>query len=954
MRQLSLTTFFALTAAAVATPTPEQIEFFEKQVRPVLAEQCFSCHGPDKQKAELRVDSLQALLKGSDLGPAIVPGKPAESSLIKSIKHIGDSKMPEKKPKMPEAQIAALEQWVAMGAPWPESDKPATPSAQEAAKKHWSYQPIPKVSVPADKSVAGGNEIDAFVNAKLGEAGLKLSAKADKRTLLRRATFDLTGLPPTAEEVAAFENDKSPEAFGKVIDRLLASPAYGERWARHWLDVARYADTKGYLAGGEERRYPFAYTFRDWVIKAFNDDMPYDRFVSLQLAADQMVPANDPNLAAMGFLLVGRRFLNNGNDIIDDRIDVLGRGLMGITIACARCHDHKFDPIAQKDYYALHGVFNSSEEPDELPEIGKSTADAETVAKYQAELTKRDAALDQFLAQKANDYSLLTSVSTGVPITLASLDRRTLRRVMLRKDTQMATDLDRKISELYVSPGAPPRAMVLNDKPVPVQPRVFIRGNPGRPGDLVPRRFLSILSNDKPEPFKQGSGRLELAQSIVSKTNPLTPRVIVNRVWTYHFGKGLVRTPGDFGVKGEPPTHPELLDYLATRFMEEGWSLKKLHREVLLSATWQQVSDTRADGIQKDPDNRLFWRQNRQRLDFEAMRDSLLASCGTLDGKMYGQPVDLTNPPYARRRAVYGLIDRQNLPGLFRNFDFASPDVSNPQRFVTTVPQQALFMMNHPFVMEQARALADKPEYKEAKSAASASEWQVQNLYERVFARRAEPEEVEAALRFLVTDSTRPPEPPPAPVWQYGYGFFDATAKKVQFNPLTTFAKNVWQGGPKLPDPKSGWASIRGDGGHAGSDAQRSTIRRWTAPMDGTVDISGIVGRPAAAGNGVEASIVHSRLGELKRAVVEPTKKVDFAVENITVQPGDTIDFIIDSRGDANSDSFTWVPLIRGTGSEWNAGKQFAGPPPPAPVPLNAWEKFAQVLLETNEFVFVD
>ncbi|MEQ1860382.1 MAG: PSD1 and planctomycete cytochrome C domain-containing protein [Chthoniobacteraceae bacterium] len=946
MRQLTLTLLIITTAALAApVPTPDQIEFFEKKVRPILAEQCYSCHGPDKQKAELRVDSLSALLKGSDLGPVLIPGKPGESSLIQSIKHIGDAaKMPERKPKMPAADIEALEQWVAMGAPWPKTEKPATPGALELAKQHWSYQPVKKVTPPG-----AGNAIDSFISTELKKSGLALSPKADKRTLIRRATFDLIGLPPTAEEVTAFENDKSPDAFAKVVDRLLASPHYGERWARHWLDVARYADTKGYLAGGEERRYPFAYTYRDWVIRAFNEDLPYDKFITLQLAADKLVAADHPDLAAMGFLLVGRRFLNNINDIIDDRIDVISRGLMGITVACARCHDHKFDPLSQKDYYALHGILASSEEPADLPQIGKAVADAEAAAKYETELAKREGELDAFLAKKAADYSLLASVATGTPVALAALDRQTLRRVMLRKDTEQATKLDVKISALYTTAGAPPRAMILRDRPQPVQPYIFVRGNPGRRGENVPRQFVSILSGEKPQPYKDGSGRLELAKSITDPANPLTARVIANRVWTYHFGKGLVRTPGDFGVKGDPPTHPELLDWLATRFMDDGWSLKKLHRLILLTDVWQQTSDTREDAALKDPENLLLWRQNRQRLDFEAMRDSLLAASGQLDEKMFGQPVDLTNPPYATRRAVYGLIDRQNLPGVFRNFDFASPDVSTPQRFVTTVPQQALFLMNHPFVVDQARALA-----KEVKDQKDASEWQVQSLYERVLARRAEPAELDAAVRFLTADATRTPEPEPPPTWQYGYGFFDAEAKRVTFTPLPRFISNVWQGGAKLPDPKTGWALLRGDSGHAGSDGRRATIRRWNAPMSGSVEIVNGIRRPDPNGDGVEAIIVHSRLGVLKRATVAPKAAADMRVAKVEVQPGDTIDFIVDPRADSNSDSFTWAPVIRGTGSEWSAQKQFAGPPPPKPAPLTAWEKFAQVLFETNEFVFVD
>ena len=738
--------FFVWICLAVAGEgaTPAEIELFEKHVRPVLAEQCYKCHGPEKQKSELRVDSRAALLKGSDQGPAIVPGKPEESALIKSIRHEGDSKMPEKGPKLSDPEIAALTEWVKLGAPWPENDKPVASAAEDAAKKHWAYQPIRRVVPPA--GTKSEHPIDAFLLAKLEPAGLGFSPRADKRTLLRRATFDLTGLPPTMEEVAAFEADESPDAFAKVIDRLLASPRYGERWGRYWLDVARYADSKGYVFQ-EERKFPYAYTYRDWVIRALNEDLRYDQFIIQQLAADFIVKPDDPRpLAAMGFLTVGRRFLNNMNDIIDDRIDLIGRGLMGLTIACARCHDHKFDPISQRDYYALHGVFSSSKEPPELPTL-PAEEDQEEAAKYRAEYAKRRSALDDFLAQKSADLSLLATLSTGVPLVLPSLgEREGYRRLISGADRDRIRDLRAKIDQLNATAGSPPRAMVLVDAPVPVTPRVFIRGNPGRPGEEVERRFVSVLAKGNPAPFKQGSGRLELARAIASADNPLTTRVFVNRVWGRHFGRGLVRTPGDFGVRGEPPTHPELLDWLATRFVEDGWSPKKLHRLLMLSGAYQQSSGLEGPGLEIDPDNRLVWRQNRQRLDFEAMRDSLLFVSGQLDLKTGGRPVELAQPPFAKRRAVYGFIDRQNLPGLFRTFDFASPDATSAERYVTTVPQQALFMLNSPFVIEQARALVAKPDFG---SERGISEWQVHQLYERVYARRAETEEIEAALRFM-------------------------------------------------------------------------------------------------------------------------------------------------------------------------------------------------------------
>jgi len=944
---------FCLAVAPLRAITPQETEFFEKQIRPILAEQCYKCHGADKQKAALRVDSRAAILKGTDEGPVVVPGKPEESEFIKSLRHTGISKMPEKADKLADAQIEAMAQWIRMGMPWPENDKPTTPGAQELAKKHWSYQPIKKPAVPAveDPTKWAQAPLDAFILTKLSEKKIAPSPRTDKRTLVRRVTYDLIGLPPTTAETAAFEQDASPDAFAKVVDRLLSSPRYGERWGRYWLDVARYADTKGYLAGDENRRFAYSYTYRDWVIRSLNDDLPYDQFIIQQLAGDRIAtPENPQPLAALGFITLGRRFLNNQADIMDDRIDTVTRGLMGITVACARCHDHKFDPITAKDYYALYGVFASSVEPPskDLPVLAKSQ-DAATEAEYRKQLAERDGEIAKFLQQFGELYGMRTLPALGVP---SFIPLEVTERLVDKSAKIELNKLRKKVEELNAGPLSPPRPMALVDSPQPHNPRVFIRGNPGRPGEAVPRRFIEVLSGGKPEPFQNGSGRLDLARAIASKDNPLTARVIVNRVWTYHFGGlGLVRTPGDFGVKGEAPTHPELLDYLATRFMEEGWSLKKLHRTILLSSTYQQTSNARPDAAQADPENRLVHRMNRRRLDFEAMRDSLLAVAGQLDGSMGGRPVELTTPPFAKRRAVYGYIDRQNLPGVFRTFDFASPDTTSPQRYHTTVPQQALFMMNNPFVLEQARALVTKPEFQQPQ----AYEAQIHELYGYVLARKAESTEVDAGLRFVMNGITNPaPREQPKPLWQYGYGSYDEAAKRVEFTKMAAFVKDVWQVGAKLPDGKLGYVSLGADSGHAGNDAKHDAIRRWTASRDGAVTISGKLSRPAEAGDGVIGRIVSSRRGELWKAEVLSKQTADPRVDRVDVKAGDTIDFLVGCRGDSNSDTFLWAPVIRDAAGEWSAKGQFAGPPAPLPPQLKPWEQYAQVLLETNEFVFVD
>jgi hypothetical protein len=645
---------------------PASADFFESQVRPVLAANCFECHGPKKQESELRLDSREAMMTGNSDGAVIVLGDPEKSRLVKAIRRQGDIKMPPEK-TLPAPAVEALATWIKAGAPWPEQSPAATASnvaetIAAAAKRHWAFQPVREPPSPSVRETAWvKSPVDAFVLARLEAAHIPAAPAADRRTLVRRATLDLIGLPPTPAEVDGFLRDDSPDAFAHVVDRLLASPRYGERWGRYWLDIARYADTKGYVFM-EDRKYAYAYVYRDWVIQALNDDLPYDKFLIEQIAADRLPASDNGSLAAMGFLTVGRRFLNSRPDIIDDRLDVMCRGMMGLTVTCARCHNHKFDPIPTEDYYSLYGV-------------------------------------------------LASSVEKQVPL----------------------------------APQSPEQAMVLEDAPTPETPHVFVRGNSGNPGAAVPRQFLALLSGPDRKPFEQGSGRLELAERIASPENPLTARVLVNRVWLHHFGEGLVRTPSDFGLRSEPPTHPELLDYLAARFVADGWSLKKLHRAIMLSSTYQQSSNGSAAGQKSDPENRLVWKMNRWRLDFEATRDALLAAGGDMDLKIGGPSIDLLAQPFSRRRSVYGYIDRQNLPGLFRTFDLATPDTTSPMRHTTTVPQQALYLMNSPFVVEQAQRLMKRPEI----ASADDPHERVERLYALLFGRTASADEMSLAQQYV-------------------------------------------------------------------------------------------------------------------------------------------------------------------------------------------------------------
>jgi hypothetical protein len=870
-----------LVAPSARAADPAALELFEKSVRPVLVEKCVGCHGPEKAKGGLRLDTRDALLKGGDRGAGAIPGKPKESLLLKAISHAYEElKMPPSG-KLPARDLAALTKWVEHGLPWPEHVTLAAPNAiQTAAAKHWAFQPVRRPTVPAIRNPQSAirNEIDAFVLAKLEVKGLSLSPRADRRTLIRRATFDLHGLPPTPEEVEAFVKDDSPDAYEKLIDRLLASPRYGERWARHWLDLARYADNKGYVFF-EGKEYPWAWTYRDYVIKALNEDKPYDRFVTEQLAADLLCPDDVEAQAALGFLTVGGHFMNNTHDIIDDRIDVVTRGLMGLTVVCARCHDHKFDPIPSADYYSLYGVFRSSTEPSVQPLAGPPPKDPEYLL-YDAELKIREKKLVDFITAKhtglvsgartraaeyllaahaarnqppADDFMLLADPGDLNP-SMITRWRQFLADAKLRKNTaflhwhavaelpdaefaakapgllkavtggnervaaafqqppksmkevavrygKLLADVDKQWKEaaangatrlndpeaeqirrvLYGpdSPAdaplaldwgflslfpdratqgeyqkhlrdleqwlanGPPRAMVLRDAPRPYDPRVFERGHPGRPGEPVPRQMVKV-ANPNRQPFaSDGSGRLELAREIVSKDNPLTARVFVNRVWTHHFGRGLVGTPGDFGLRGDAPTHPELLDWLASEFIARGWRIKALHKLIMTSATYTQSSLDRAEAIAIDPDNRLLWKQNRRRLEFEPLHDATLAVSGQLDPKLGGPAVRLFGGN--KRRAVYGYVDRLEFPSLLTTFDVPNPAGLTPERTSTTVAPQALFLMNGKFARAAAKQLIAQAVIQRLTDPAV----RLDRIYLTVYGRRPDAEEQKLALAFV-------------------------------------------------------------------------------------------------------------------------------------------------------------------------------------------------------------
>ena len=939
---------FAFAAETAPEPTKAGLEFFEKNVRPILAEHCYKCHSIAEKtsKGGLILDSRDGMLKGGDEGPAVVPGNPAKSLLLRAITYTDNElQMPPKKAggKIPDAKIKVLQDWVKMGAPAPVGAGDKLTGLSQKARDHWAFKPVVKPAVPEVKNKLWvHNPIDAFVLAKLEAVGLQPNPTTNPESLLRRIHYDLVGLPPAAEKVYSFSNQyaaavmadaanvqrgqpaKAVDALiAKEVDELLASPHYGERWARHWLDTARYSDTRGLAVDQgnslfEDYRYAYAWTFRNYVIDALNTDKPYDEFIIEQLAADRLpdLKKEDPRLAALGFITVGKRF-DNKDDTIDERIDTTTKAFLGLTVACARCHDHKFDPIPAADYYSLHGIFASTIEPLQRPVISSPDAAAQRAdfekrlkalqeesaagfyeyiremrARYNREMAGRlvattfrrgsaewgdvneryklETPLPDFEPMRVQIDSPITGpfarcaaipvaefaerapaviaaaladkkypVNPLIAAALRDLKPKTIDDVALAyqkvyndaKDSILAhiarcakpghsskettpavaqlanypwpvpdveSILDNEeliamfnsrkfcndwqnrpiyggqnnraparyfrftqINELRLThPGVPREAMAVADAASPRDSYVYLRGDRNKRGPVVPRQFLEILSTAPRKPFTEGSGRLELARSIASKDNPLTARVAMNRVWLKHFGEGFVSTPDDFGNMSEKPSHPELLDWLASEFMANGWSLKRMHRLIMTSATYRLDSNPNVnplvvrkgpvDPLKLDAGNRLLWRANLHRLDFESIRDSMLKLTGKLSPVVGGQPANITDEPYSYRRSIYGYVDRLRLNDTLSQFDYADPDMTNSKRGSTIVPQQALFFMNNPLSVEVARAVAARPEVVKAMSEDS----RINAMFLALFQRRATPSEIRWANDFLSKQRT--------------------------------------------------------------------------------------------------------------------------------------------------------------------------------------------------------
>ncbi len=702
MRLIRILVIWPLAVAWCAAPRLEAAEtdFFESKIRPVLIRHCYECHsdGADVIQAGLRVDDSGAMQRGGDSGEAILPGEPDNSLLIAAIRYDGMEMPPDQ--KLPDDVVRDFETWVRRGAVMPPPENPENAIHEtidqatidwSSARRHWSFRSPEPHAAPTDVGPDSGatdwstRKADRFVSAKLGEAGLSPNPRADKRTWLRRVTYDLTGLPPTPEEVRLFVADHRPLAQRRVVERLLSTAAYGEHWARVWMDVARYAEDQAHIVGNNDSlTYPNAYLYRDWVIAALAADMPYDEFVRQQLAADLLNPDAPDSHVALGFLGLGPKYYRRGDlevmaDEWEDRVDVVTRGLLGLTVACARCHDHKYDPIPTSDYYALAGVFASTEMFNRPIDASVETQNGQ--------------------AKKPQD---------AVHI-LREGDATTLH--------------------------------------------VMIRGDVNRLGPVAPRGFLTVLEpapgDDEDDDFMNGSGRLALADRIACRDNPLTARVIVNRVWGRLMGRPLVDTPSNFGLLGSEPTHPRLLDDLSVRFMQAGWSLKWLMREITLSSTYGQSSDVDAVKLAADPENRLLWRMPRRRLSIEAYRDAILAVTGRLDSATFGPSISPQDPT-ARRRTVYSKVSRLDLNPMLARFDFPDPNAHSASRHETTTPLQKLFLLNSPFMLRHAEAFASR---------IHGSGRQVQEAvrlgYRLAFARDPTPEEQVMAERFLLGGDDR-------------------------------------------------------------------------------------------------------------------------------------------------------------------------------------------------------
>lgn len=951
--------------AATTSASPPVVEpTFEADVRPIFRAYCFDCHGATEEKEgglDLRLARFQHL--GGDSGPAIVPGD-AEASLLIARMRAGE--MPPHGAQVKPAEIETVARWIAAGAktarPEPESLAPGLGiTAEERA--WWAFQPIARpdvASLPAHPRVR--TPIDALLTASM-PAGLEFSPDADKRTLLLRAYFDLLGLPPTPEESEQFLSDESIDAYEKLVDRLLASPHYGERWARHWLDAAGYADSEGGAMQDAVRAWAFKY--RDYVIQAFNADKPFDRFLHEQLAGDELAgpiagdltPEQIELLTATGYLRMAADGTASGdgspearNQVVTDTLKIVTSSLLGVSVACAQCHDHRYDPIPQSDYYALRAVFEPALDWQAWKTSGERQVSLYTAANRQ-QAAELEIEVQKIAADRAAKQAVYMTEASEKELAKFAEPLRTELRAAYQTAADQRNDQQKQLLEKYPSVNLSEGvlyqynqaaaddlkkfddqiAAVRTKKPPEefiqalVEPaghlpetKLFHRGDYRQPKETIAPGALSVCSLEQGRiEFAAKSGelpttgrRLALARWLTGPDNPLTARVIANRVWMHHFGRGIVATPADFGRLGTLPSHPALLDWLAAELRENGWSLKQLHRTIMLSTAYRQASRLDDAQVALDPDGRYYSRQKVSRLDAEALRDRALAAAGALDRTLFGPAAGVVEDdsgqvvaaPGAQRRSLY-LLQRRTQPiALMQAFDAPVMETNCDVRPSSTVATQSLMLMNGDFWLSQAQALAD----------------------------RAQCEPATTHSPELVAGLPQRWEAPPE-VWQFGHGSVDlASGRTTAFTPLGHWTGSSWQGGETLPDERGGWTLLHADGGHTGDNPAGAAIRRWRAPADGVVSIDGTIGHASEHGDGVRGVVIVSSLGVIGEWAVH-NGEARTTVERVIVKAGDAIDFVADCRTNVTSDSFTWrvdLTLVQENGASavFRSHEGFHGP----------------------------
>ncbi|MCM8538473.1 MAG: DUF1549 and DUF1553 domain-containing protein [Lentisphaeraceae bacterium] len=932
---------------------------------------------------------------------------------------------------------------------------------QKAQKNDWAYNLSKTIEVPQTEEWYA-NPIDSFIQEKLTEQGLLPSSRASKKTLVKRLYQTLTGLAPTYEEVQSFVFDNDTQAYEKLVDKLIASPRYGEKWGRHWLDVARYADGKGFSQPGQSALFPHAWSYRDYVIRAFNEDKPFNEFVKEQLAADLLDLKDKRDLAALGFIRLGQHY-RDMKERQHEMVDVTTQAFLGLTVSCARCHDHKFDPIPTADYYSIFGIFKSISEPraHDMPIIYESP-DLEQRALFKVEMAKQEKKMRDFktvagkkltgLARKyfsgymsrisskytrkkptytamrttVNEFQKYLSSPKALESPLFKLWNQVIhnpkkaaefvKQAKASKETTeelktalgklkkfnrnsvldlyvgVAKELEKKPKKLqalmkpfeevfthhlvhnvkdllhfvnsgtaglkpkylkldlelqktFSHPGAPAKAMIVKESSRPYNPYVFVRGQKDVRGPKVPRRYLQVLSKGDGV-FKKGSGRLELAERLASKDNPLTARVIVNRVWSWNFGKGIVRTPNNFGALGGNPSHPELLDYMANWFMQNGWSIKKLQKMIVTSETFKQSSQLRPAAAKVDGENLLFWRKDPMRKSWEQLRDSIVQASGALKHKNGGAPIKLLGSNEASIRSIYGLINRRNLEGPMKYFDFPSTAVTCEVRTNTISPQQGLFLMNSEFSARYAQKIAESAE-------GDTDEDRTVSIYKKVLGRTPQEDEKTAALKFI--GEARELYKNTYSRWEYGYGYLKGD-KVSNFKPFQTFKNGRWQASEKYPDPVAGYAFLSAKGGHPGKGKNNAVIRRCNFYMDGTVRFTGKMIHPnKRTGDGVRVLILHN--GKKVREWECKGKSVTTTLGEITVKKGDKIDLVVEPQKTMSGDTFEW-PMemsmnMNGSIDTWSVFDIFSNEQKSG-ITYSVWSCLAQTLTMSNEFIYVD